>query len=434
MNKSPVTVLLLIAGLFLLFLSAPRPGRAGEDFYFRVDIDKPIMPVTAGYLGRALDKAEAEGASGLIIRLDTPGGLMDSMHEMVGRIDNTDVPVITWVAPTGARAASAGVFITYAAHVSSMAEGTRIGAAHPVAGAGEEMGEALEEKVISDAVAQLRSLARRRNRSETAAEKFIRESLTLTAREAEEENAIDFVVSDVQGLLTALEGRRVTVAGEVEKTLPPPVEIREIPTTWREEFLATLANPNLVYILLSLGMMGLIYEFTNPGVGVGGVVGGICLLFALYGLSILPVSYAGVGLIGLGLLLLVLELFIPSFGVLTMGGLTSFVLGSILLFETPAFSVSIGLIVGVALAITGFVLVAGSLAISAWRKPAAVGAGTLVGRRGVVQEKLDPEGMVHVRGELWRAEPVDGEPIAEREEVEVVEEKRHKLLVRSANS
>jgi len=430
MNNYSKIFLVAVFGLLLFALFEPFPAHSSEDFYYRIDLDKPIMPVTAGFLDRVLSKAQTEGASGLIIRLDTPGGLMDSMNEMVGRIDNTDVPVITWVAPSGARAASAGVFITYAAHVSTMAEGTRMGAAHPVAGGGEEMGAALEEKVISDAVAQLRSLARRRNRSETAAEKFVRESLTLTAREAEAENAIDFVVSDIHSLLAELEGRKVTVAGEVEKIFPAPAEIREIKPTWREEFLSTLANPNLVYILLSLGMMGLIYEFTNPGVGVGGVVGGICLLFALYGLSILPVNYAGVGLIGLGLVLLVLELFIPSFGVLTMGGLASFVLGSILLFQTPAFSVSIGLVIGVALAITVFILVAGSLAISAWKKPAAVGEGTLVGRRGVVQEKLDPEGMVHVRGELWRAEAVDGQRIDKQAEVEVVEEKRHKLLVR----
>ncbi|MGM0381296.1 MAG: NfeD family protein [bacterium] len=427
-RNSIVYLLLFLFGLSCFFYISP--ARSNDQFYYCIDLELPVMPVTADFLERALDQAREDEASGLIIRLDTPGGLMNSMNEMVGEIDNSDVPVITWVAPSGARAASAGVFIMYSSHVSAMAEGTRMGAAHPVAGGGEDMGEAMEDKIINDALAQLRSYARRRNRSETVAEKFVRESVSLTAREAYKQGAVDFIVSDFRSLLAELEGRKIEVSGDVTKQLPPPVEVRKIHKTWREDFLATLANPNLVYILLSLGMMGLIYEFANPGVGVGGVVGGMCFLFALYGLSILPVNYAGIGLIGLGLVLLVLELFIPSFGVLTMGGLASFILGSVLLFQTPAFSVSIGIVIGIALAITVFALVAGSLAVSAWKKPAAVGEGTLVGRRGVVQKELNPEGMVHVHGELWRASSVDERQIEENEEVEVVEEQRHQLLVR----
>lgn len=426
--------LLALLGFSFLF---PLPLRAADsspqstptDFYYKIEVNSAINPVVADYLERAIKQARRDTAAALIIQLDTPGGLMRSMERITSAVLNSPVPVIVWVGPTGARAASAGVFITYSSHLAAMAPGTRIGAAHPVSGQGRDMGEEMEKKVVNDAVTQLRGFARQRDRSETLAVKFVRESVSLTAEEALKKNAVDLRAGSLRELISKIGGRRVEFDGS-SRQLPADAQFKNIPLTWREDFLNTILNPNLVFILLTLGIYGLIYEFSNPGIGLGAVAGGICLLLALYGLSVLPVNYAGLGLLILGVVLMVLDIFVPSFGVLTTGGLASFVLGSVMLFETKAFGVSIGAIVGVSVATVCFVLVVGYLAVKAWCSPVAIGDDSITSRRGVVKKQLDPEGMVHVHGEYWQAKSASGETVESETEVEVVEASRRKLIVK----
>ncbi len=423
----------LFLALFVLAGSLFPGGVSSEEpvgeFYYQIEINTAINPITADYLERALEVAEADGALGLIIKLDTPGGLMESLSRMNSAILNTDVPVIVWVGPAGARAASAGAFLTYAAHVSAMSPGTRIGAAHPVAGMGDDLEGERKEKVVSDAVAQIRSLARRHDRNETYAEKFVRGSLAIGHEEAIENNVVDYLADSVENLIEQLESRQLVIREDHEvKLVAAPVV--EIEPTWRENFFGVLLNPNLVFIFLTLGIYGLIYEFSNPGLGLGIVAGGICLLVALYGLNILPVNYAGLGLLLLGVVLMGLDLFVPSYGVLTLGGLFSFVLGSVMLFDTAAFAVSPGVIAGVALATIGFFVAAGYLVATSWGKPVEIGDDSIVSRTGVARSELDPEGKVYVWGEYWTAVSESGENVAEGTEIEVVDQERNKLFVK----
>lgn len=427
---APTGALLVLVGLLLAggpTMAADTPT-AGT-FYYRAPLEGSINPVTADYLDRLITRAEEEGAAGLILQLDTPGGLMDSMRAMTGRILNARVPVIVWVGPAGARAASAGVFVTYASHVAVMAEGTNIGAAHPVSGGGGSMDETTEKKVVNDAVAQLEGLAQKRGRNADLADSFIRHSLSLTAPDAREKGAVDFVASSVPELVRALGDRRVTLEDGSSRILPGDAPVRTLAPSWKEDFLNTLVNPNLVYILMMLGIYGLIYEFANPGVGLGGVVGGVCLLLALYGMSVLPISYAGLGLILLGVALMVLDLFVPSFMVLTMGGLASFVLGSIMLFETGSFRVSVWLVSGVAAATAAFVLAVGSLIVGDFRRPSVTGSQAMIGREGDVRRTLDPDGMIYVWGEYWSARSRDGSTIEEGKSVRVVDQKQRTMIV-----
>lgn len=423
---------LALVGLLLTVGPALADDTLAGTFYYQAHLEGSINPVTAGYVDRAIGRAEAEGAAGLILRLDTPGGLMDSMREITGRILNAEVPVIVWVGPAGARAASAGVFVTYASHVAAMAEGTNMGAAHPVAGGGGSMDETMEEKVVNDAVAQLEGLAQKRGRNADLADSFIRRSLSLTAPEARERGAVDLVVNSLPDLLSALADRTVTMDDGSSRVLPGEVPVRELAPSWKEDFLNTLVNPNLVYLLMMIGIYGLIYEFANPGVGVGGVVGGVCLILALYGMSVLPINYAGLGLILLGIALMVLDLFVPSFMVLTMGGLVSFVLGSIMLFETGNFRVSVWLVGGVAAATAGFVLAAGYLIVGDFRRAAVTGRQAMIGRTGNVRRTLDPDGMIYVWGEYWSARNRDGTTIPEGEPVRVVDQKQRTMIVEPA--
>ncbi|MFP4687674.1 MAG: NfeD family protein, partial [bacterium] len=247
--------------------------------------------------------------------------------------------------------------------------------------------------------------------------------------EALNRQAIDMIVASPEKFLEKVKGRRVILDGGDEVELPASFEIVDIPSTWKEDFLNTLVNPNLVYILLALGMWGLIYEFSEPGLGLGAAVGGTCLLFALYGLSVLPVNYAGLGLLILGLILMVLDIFVPSYGVLSLGGVTSFVLGSVMLFETEVFSVSIGLVIGITGATLVFILVAGYLVLSNWDRPPVSGDDAFMGAVGVVKKELNPRGMIYVRGEIWQAESKSGETVEVGAEVKVTDKDRTRLIV-----
>lgn len=422
--------LVLVSGLLALCLSlSATPGVAADTFYYRATVQSSINPVTASYLERAIRRAETDNAQALIVALDTPGGLMTSMNKITQDFLNAEVPVVVWVGPSGARAASAGVFITYAAHYAAMAEGTRIGAAHPVGGQGQKMSKTMEEKVTNDAVAQLESIAKKRGRNADLADSFVRHSTSLTATEALEKNVVEAIVSSPRELVETIAGDTATVAGDRTVTFREG-PVRDLPMSAKEDFLNTLVNPNLVYILLMIGIYGLIYEFAEPGIGFGAAIGGICLLLALYGMSVLPVNYAGLALLGLGVALMFLDIFVPSFGVLTLGGVGAFALGSVFLFETEAFSVSLGLIVGFTAATVTAVLVAGYLILGALRLPSRMGGDALVGKRGSTKSRLDPEGMVYVNGEYWNAATEGSTSLEPGTDVEVVEKRDRSLLVR----
>jgi len=321
----------------LLFLSLPQllfsaENRAGQVMV--ITVQGVINPVSSEYIKKSIEEANEQGMEALVIELDTPGGLDTSMRSIIKVINVSEVPVVVYVAPSGARAASAGVFITMAAHIAAMAPGTNIGAAHPV-GIGGKMDKTMVEKVTNDAVAYIKSIAERRGRNVKWAEDAVRNSVSITAREALKLGVIDLVSKDIGDLLDRIDGMKVkTPAGEkVLHTRGASVVRKQMGL--RLKILALISNPNIAYILMLLGFYGLFFEFTNPGSIFPGVVGGICLILAFYAFQTLPVNYAGLLLIVLAVILFVLEIKITSGGVLTIGGIISMIIGSIMLFESP---------------------------------------------------------------------------------------------------
>jgi len=390
--------------LLVLLLAWAVPSGARADVLV-LDVNGVIGPTSADIIQTALAEAEAQQAAALVLRLDTPGGLDDSMRKIVKSILASRVPVIVYVAPEGSRAASAGVFIAYAAHVSAMAPGTNLGAAHPVSIGGGEADETMLAKVTNDAVAYIRSLATLRGRNGDWAEKAVRESVSITAGEAEQEGVVDLVAPDLDSLLAAADGRTVhTVMGDTTiATAGVPVATVAIP--WHKELLALLANPNVAYVLLMLGMYGIIFELSNPGLILPGVVGAICLILAFYAFSALPVSYAGVGLIVLAMALFVSELFVPGFGVLASGGVIALILGSIMLMDTdvPFLQISWKVLFPVTLFTVGMGVMAAVMAIRAHRRRPVSGEEGMIGRVVTLEQPLGPEGRVWLEGEVWHA-------------------------------
>jgi len=340
--------------------------------------------------------------------MDTPGGLDTSMRDIVKDIVNARVPVVVYVSPSGARAASAGVFITMAAHVAVMAPNTAIGAAHPVVigTEGEEgMSETMEEKVVNDAAAYIRSIAEAHGRNMEWAEKAVRESVSATEREALKLNVIDMVAADLDSLVSQLDGRQVTMLGGNIVTLHTQgATINHIKMNTMEDFLYAISDPNIAYILLSLATLGIMAEIFNPGLIFPGVVGGICGLLAFYSLGMLPVNYAGVLLVVLAFGLFIAEIFTTSFGLFTAGGITSLVIGSLILFKGgPLFQVSPWLIATVAVIIAALFALVISRVIRAHRRQASTGREELIGKTAVVKVALEPEGTVFYKGERWAA-------------------------------
>jgi membrane-bound serine protease (ClpP class) len=374
-----------------------------------------INPVLVDYIERGIKEAEDAGARAVIIQLDTPGGLDTAMRDIVKLIVNAYVPVVVYVAPSGSRAASAGVFITMAGHVAAMAPNTAIGAAHPVSISeqGEQtMSDTMEEKVVNDAAAYIRSLAQAHGRNMDWAEKAVRESVSATEREALDLHVIDIVASDLQDLLKQLDGRQVTLMNNQTVTLKTSdVAIVDVSMTTVENFLYTIADPNIAYILLSVATLGIMAELFNPGLIFPGVVGGICLLMAFYSLGMLPVNYAGILLIVLAIGLFVAELFVASYGILSVGGIVSLVAGSLMLFKgaSPEFQINPWVIAAVCILITAGLVFIIQRAISAHRKQAYFGREELIGKTAVVRATLNPEGMVLYKGERWTAISESGE-------------------------
>jgi membrane-bound serine protease (ClpP class) len=392
--------LLLLAAL----VGAATPATAAQPVSL-IDLDGAITPITDRLLTMAVERAQADGAQALVVQLNTPGGLERSMRTMAQTILNAGVPVIVYVAPTGARAASAGVFITMAAHVAAMAPATNIGAAHPVTAGGGDMGKEMSKKVANDAAAFARSLAAERGRNVDWAEKAVRSSVSVTEREAVKLKVVDLVADNLQDLLAKVDGRVVKTARGTVTLQTRDAPIKRIEIRFRDRFLALITDPNIAYILMMVGMLGIFFELQNPGVVLPGVIGGISLILAFFAFQSLPINWAGVLLILFGIGLLIAEIKIASHGVLTIGGVISMVLGSFMLYDAPevGFRVSWAVIVPTVGATAGLFVWAVSAGVRAMRRPAVTGVAGMVGRLAVARGNLGPEGHVNVDGEIWRA-------------------------------
>ena len=386
-----------------------------------VEIDGVISPVTLRIIGSAVDRAQAEGAQALVIQLDTPGGLERSMRSIVQKLLNAEIPVVVYVAPTGARAASAGVFITMAGHVAAMAPATNIGAAHPVAVGGGQMDKETAKKIENDAAAFARTIATERGRNVEWAEKAVRASVSATEREAVKLKVVDLIAENLSDLLIKIDGRTVKTKKETVTLRTKDAPVKKVDIGWRDRFLALITDPNIAYILLMLGMLGLFFELSNPGVILPGVIGGISLILAFFAFQSLPINYAGLLLILFGIVLLLAEIKIVSHGVLTIGGAISMILGSLMLFDAPEVGLRISwwVILPTVATTTGiFALAVGAGVRALYRKPTTGGAG-MMGQTAVARSALAPAGEVFIQGELWRA-VAEGEPVGEGERVTVV--------------
>lgn len=402
---------------------APGAGDSAARAIYQVDLNDIIQPVSAGYVTAAIDRADRDGAGLVLIRLRTPGGLDTAMRQIIEKILNSRTPVAVFVGPSGARAASAGFLITIAADVAAMAPGTNIGAAHPVGGVGEKIDEVMSKKITSDAAAYIRSIATGRHRNTELAEKAITESRSYTEQEALHATPplIDLIARDERDLLAQLDGRTVTkFDGRSVPLHTRGATILTIPMTWRERVLSAIAHPNVAYILLSLGTLGITIELWSPGAIVPGVVGGISLLLAFFAFQVLPVNYVGLLLILLGLTLLVLEVKVTSYGLLTVGGLTALFFGSMILFDTPyaEMRVSLGVIVPIVLSLGGILTFLVRLAVKAQRQRPVTGDTGMQGQIGRAITDVANEGKVFVRGEIWDAAAT--EPIARGTPVRVL--------------
>ena len=400
--------ILLLIGIFITAFLAIKV-QAASPAVVVLGVKGTINPVLVDYIKRGIEHAEEDNAIACIIQLDTPGGLDTSMRDIVKDIVNARVPVVVYVSPSGARAASAGVFITMAAHVAAMAPNTAIGAAHPVAMGTEgeaTMSKEMEEKVVNDAAAYIRSIAEAHGRNMEWAEKAVRESVSATEREALELKVIDMVAPDLNNLITQLDGRQVTMLdGSVLTLNTQYATINSVNMNTIENFLYTIADPNIAYILLSIAMLGIMAEIFSPGLIFPGIIGGICGLLAFYSLGMLPVNLAGILLIVLAFGLFIAELFTPAFGLLTAGGITSLIIGSLILFKggAPYMQINPGLIATVTILIGAFLAFVVQRVIQAHRRQAYTGREELVGKTAIVKVALDPEGMVFFKGERWTA-------------------------------
>ena len=392
------------AALFIVAFAGWTPARASEPVAM-IDLDGAITPVTARLLTAAIERAQAERAQALIVQLNTPGGLERSMRSMTQAILNAKIPVIVYVAPTGARAASAGVFITMAAHVAAMAPATNIGAAHPVTIGGGDTGKEMGKKIENDAAAFARSLAAERGRNVEWAEKAVRASVSVTEREAVKLKVVDLIADSVPDLLAKVDGRTVKTARGPVTLATRDAAVKLIEVRFRDRFLALITDPNIAYILMMIGMLGIFFELQNPGVVLPGVIGGISLILAFFAFQSLPINWAGVLLILFGVALLIAEIKIVSHGVLTAGGVVAMVLGSFMLYDAPevGFRVSWTVILPTVGATAGLVVWAVSAGMRAMMKSPVTGAAGMIGRVVVARSALGPEGQVQVDGEIWRA-------------------------------
>ena len=432
----------LAGAVLAIALAATSAAAKGDVALARIVIDGAINPAVANFVHEAIGRAQTEGAPALVIQLDTPGGLLQSMQVIVKDILAAPVPVIVYVAPSGAGAGSAGVFITLAAHVAVMAPGTSIGAAHPVGSGGEDIKGTLGQKIVNFTASFSEAIAHRRGRNIQWAAKAVRKSVSITAEEAVKLNVVDFVAKDLDELVTRADGRTVDVAGETQKlALAKAVRgpdgharVQTYEMRLSQRVLNVIADPRIASLLMMAGLLGLYIEFTHPGLTFPGVAGAICLLLALAALHVLPVNMSALALLLLGVALLVAEAFLPTFGVAGVGGLVAFVLGALFLFDAAETGIVVpkSLIFGVAGAVAGIMLTVATLVARSQRARPSQGAEGMVGAIGVVHGRLAPVGSVLIRGEYWTAESDEVVDAGERVEVTAVDGLR--LRVRRAGT
>jgi len=409
----------LTAGMAACPAAAAQAGEppAGSGPVFIIELKDTVNPGSADYLAAGLEAAAQAQAACAVIQLDTPGGLVDSMRAMVRAILASPVPVVVYVAPSGARAASAGAFLVLAAPVAAMAPATNLGAAHPVAAGGQEIKGAMADKAVADLKAMISGLAKRRGRDPGPAVKMVTDSASYDAGQAKELGLVDILAGDLGQLLSALEGRVAQTSAGPMRIAVQGKPLRFYEPSLRHKVLSLLASPNLAYILLMIGLMGLYFELSNPGAILPGVVGGLALILALYAMSAMPVSYTGLALIGLSVVLFITEIYVVSGGVLAVGGAVALVLGSLMLFESDEemFTVSLSILIPTVTAVVVFFGAVTWLAMRAQLRKTSTGSEGLLGQRGVV---VAP-GRVRVLGELWRAR--SGKPLVPGQEVVVTE-------------
>jgi membrane-bound serine protease (ClpP class) len=375
---------------------------SAENLVEVLNVEGAITPVTAKYLVEAIQKAEENGAECLIVEMDTPGGLMEATWQIDKAILASRTPVVVYISPSGGRAASAGVYISYAAHVIAMAPSTHLGSAHPVTMGGQDSSKTMMEKITNDAVAHIKGLAEKRGRNVQWAEEAVRKSVSITEKEALEKGVVEIVSKDLMDLLDRLDGRTVKLDDGTEKILRTKgAKIQHSAMDWRYRILDKISNPNIAYILMTLGGMGLFFELSNPGAILPGIVGGICLVLTFFAFQMLSVNASGVLLILLALLFFIIEVKINSHGLLAIGGIVSMFLGSLMLFKSPEMRVSLGIIFTAVLCTAAFFIFALALAARAHRRKVTTGSEGLVGEIGTVIEALHPEGKISVHGEIW---------------------------------
>jgi len=408
---------LLLAAAVLLAPALAQPAPVAL-----VSIEGAIGPATSDFVSRSLETAAKQGAPLVVLRLDTPGGLDTSMRDIIRDILASPVPVVAWVGPSGARAASAGTFILYASHIAAMAPATNLGAASPVAigapSGGDKpdpsgkdakkgaapAGDTMMRKVTNDAAAYIRSLAQLRGRNADWAERAVREAVSLSAAEAKRIKVIDVVAESVPALLEAVDGRSVEAGGEKRKLATRGAEVNTIEPDWRTNVLRVITNPSVAYLMILIGIYALIFEFSNPGLILPGVVGAICVLIAMYAFQLLPVNYAGLALLLLGIAFMAAELWVATHGALAVGGLVAFVIGSIMLLDTdvPQFEIPYTLIAGVTLGSAAFLFLVIGMLLRNRTRPVVAGREYLLGAAGEALEDISGEGWARVQGERWR--------------------------------
>ena len=383
-------------------------------------IDGPIGAITLKHFERALHEAEDEGAAALVIQLNTPGGVMETTLRITTAIMNAKVPVIVHVYPSGGRAASAGVYITYAAHIAAMASSTNIGSATPVSMGGEKMDSALVKKIVNDAVANLQGSAEKRHRNKTWVERAVREGISMPSYQAVDSGVVDFMAENIGELLDKADGRIVRMP-DGDDTIHTKDAVQEkVEKTFSESVLDVITNPNIIFILFSLGTLGIAIELYNPGAILPGVVGGISIILALFGMQTLPINYAALALIVLAIILFLLEIKVTSYGMLTVGGIISLFLGGLMLVdsEEPTMRVSKAVLITVTLCIAGFLVFAVGFVVRSYRKQVSTGFEGMVGKIGTVKETIDTEpGMIFIAGALWRAAATERIEIGEKVKV-----------------
>ncbi len=414
--------------LTLLFLPWSSLLFAQQKPVSLVRIDGPIGPISARVILKAIESSVEDSAEALVVELNTPGGLDESMRLITKDILNSKVPVIVYVAPSGSRAASAGVFITLSAHIAAMAPGTNIGAAHPVS-MGGEIDSTMMEKVENDAAAYIKSIATQRNKNAEWAEEAVRKSVSVTEYEALKLNVIDLVADNVRDLLDSCDGRIVSLPSGERTLNTKEVEVKRIEMSWRDRVLEVISNPNIAYILFSIGMLGIFFEFSNPGAIFPGIIGGICLILAFFSFQTLPINYAGLLLMVLAIIFFILEVKVTSYGALTIGGIVSLFLGSLMLFESPLpyMRASLSIIIFVVVGMAAFFIFAVGFGLKAQRGKIATGKRGMVGEIGVARSALKPEGFVFVHGEIWKA--IADEPVKPGEKVIIKEVEQLTLKV-----